>query len=63
MLRDVLENAVERARPQGIVLRQCHVVLAPFLRREAEMRALLPGHHTPEGFEQFGQFRAGDVAR
>ena len=51
MLSDVFENTVERTRPQGIVIRYRDVVLATFLRRGPDVRALLPRHHIPEGFE------------
>ena len=56
MLGDVFGNAVERARPQGIVVRHRHVMLATFLRREPQVRTLL-GDHLSERFQQRGQFR------
>jgi len=62
MLSNVLENAIERARPQGIVIRHGHVMRTPVLRREPKMRALLPGHDIPEGFEEFGQFRPAETS-
>ncbi len=60
---DILENAVERSRPERIVIRHRHMMLAALMRREPEMGALLPRDGIAKGFEQSGQIRPGHIPR
>jgi hypothetical protein len=49
--------------PERIVIRHRHMMLAALVRREPNVRALLPRRHVAVGFEQFGQLRPRDVPR